>query len=72
MSPPAKAEIYSFYVDDDGPGVPADIRESIFERFTRSDEARGRVPFEGTDSCRPQRADVNTKPPADLSPAEPR
>ncbi len=30
------------HIDDDGPGVPADTREAIFERFTRSDEARGR------------------------------
>ena len=30
------------HIDDDGPGVPADMRETIFERFTRSDEARGR------------------------------
>ena len=29
------------HVDDDGPGVPADMRNVIFERFTRSDEARG-------------------------------
>ncbi len=29
-------------VDDDGPGVPEDQRERIFERFTRLDEARGR------------------------------
>ncbi len=30
------------HVDDDGPGVPDDMREAVFERFTRSDEARGR------------------------------
>ncbi|MDH4170682.1 MAG: ATP-binding protein [Acidimicrobiia bacterium] len=30
------------HIDDDGPGVPADMYEAIFERFTRSDEARGR------------------------------
>lgn len=29
-------------VDDDGPGVPAEMREAIFERFSRSDEARAR------------------------------
>lgn len=29
-------------VDDDGPGVPADLRESIFERFHRLDAARNR------------------------------
>ena len=30
------------HVDDDGPGVPPERREKIFERFTRSDEARAR------------------------------
>ncbi len=29
-------------VDDDGPGVPADRLETIFERFTRIDDARNR------------------------------
>jgi signal transduction histidine kinase len=29
-------------VDDDGPGVPNDQRQRIFERFTRLDEARAR------------------------------
>jgi signal transduction histidine kinase len=29
-------------VADDGPGVPQDKREAIFERFTRLDEARSR------------------------------
>lgn len=29
-------------VDDDGPGVPEDKADGIFERFTRVDEARGR------------------------------
>jgi signal transduction histidine kinase len=30
-------------VDDDGPGVPPDRREDIFERFVRLDESRDRV-----------------------------
>ena len=29
-------------VDDDGPGVPTDMREAVFERFTRLDDARDR------------------------------
>ena len=29
-------------VDDDGPGIPDDQHERIFDRFTRLDEARGR------------------------------
>jgi signal transduction histidine kinase len=29
-------------VEDDGPGVPVDLRGAIFERFTRLDEARDR------------------------------
>ncbi len=30
------------HVDDDGPGVPEEQREVIFDRFTRLDDARGR------------------------------
>ena len=29
-------------VEDDGPGIPADARERVFERFVRLDEARAR------------------------------
>jgi signal transduction histidine kinase len=32
----------TIHVDDDGPGVPAEQRERIFERFTRLDEPRNR------------------------------
>jgi signal transduction histidine kinase len=29
-------------VDDDGPGIPVEHREAVFDRFTRLDEARDR------------------------------
>jgi signal transduction histidine kinase len=31
-----------FSVDDDGPGIPPDERERVFERFVRVGDARGR------------------------------
>ena len=35
-------------VDDDGPGVPADQRDAIFDRFARLDESRARAATAGT------------------------
>jgi signal transduction histidine kinase len=35
-------DVPTIHVDDDGPGVPAEQREQIFERFTRLDEPRNR------------------------------
>lgn len=32
----------AMHVDDDGPGIPADQRDSVVQRFVRLDEARGR------------------------------
>jgi signal transduction histidine kinase len=35
-------ETAQFVVDDDGPGIPPDDRERVFERFTRLDGGRAR------------------------------
>jgi two-component system, OmpR family, sensor kinase len=37
------ADRVAFLVDDDGPGIPAEHRERVFERFHRTDAARARV-----------------------------
>ncbi|MCZ9342787.1 sensor histidine kinase, partial [Streptomyces sp. TRM76130] len=34
-------------VRDDGPGIPAALLPSVFERFTRADTSRSRRPGEG-------------------------
>jgi signal transduction histidine kinase len=39
---PTAADIVELRVDDDGPGVPADQRSRVFERFVRLDDARAR------------------------------
>lgn len=40
VSAHADDSVWSLVVDDDGPGVPADVRDRIFERFVRLDQAR--------------------------------
>jgi signal transduction histidine kinase len=35
--------VVRFTVIDDGPGIPADQRERVFERFHRTDDGRARV-----------------------------
>lgn len=45
-----RGRVAVLHVDDDGPGVPADLRDHLFDRFTRSDTARtfsSRVPESG-------------------------
>ncbi len=39
----ADADCIQFIVEDDGPGIPADQRERIFDRFHRTDAARDRA-----------------------------
>jgi two-component system OmpR family sensor kinase len=39
----ARKERIRFMVEDDGPGIPADQRERIFDRFHRTDAARDRA-----------------------------
>jgi two-component system, OmpR family, sensor kinase len=39
----AGADRVRFVVEDDGPGIPAEERERVFDRFHRTDEARDRA-----------------------------
>jgi signal transduction histidine kinase len=39
----AQGDRIRFIVEDDGPGIPADERERVFDRFHRTDEARDRA-----------------------------
>ena len=39
----AAGERIRFLVEDDGPGIPADQRERVFDRFHRTDAARDRA-----------------------------
>ena len=40
---PAAGGRVRFLVEDDGPGIPSDQRERVFDRFHRTDEARDRA-----------------------------
>ncbi len=39
----ATVDLITLSVSDDGPGIPAEARQRIFERFGRTDDARARV-----------------------------
>jgi two-component system OmpR family sensor kinase len=38
-----RGEMVTFVIDDDGPGIPEDQRDLIFERFHRTDPGRART-----------------------------
>ena len=48
-------------VEDDGPGIPEDQRERVFERFVRLDEARAREPA-GAVSGSPSSQEIVQRP----------
>lgn len=43
VQPPMDGQSFWMYIDDDGPGIPEEDRERVFESFVRLDPSRARV-----------------------------